>query len=305
MKKLSVLLLVAIATITIISIQSCKNSKAPEGKILKFDPEKGEGYDYEIAWEMEQQMMGQNHKINITSGYALDVINDKDNIKTVRGVYRNFKMYMNIMGMEINVDTDKPSEPMNEAELKANPLGMMDKVFAGIKGKEFIMKVNEEGKVLEVSGFEKIVNSMIDSMGVEGDAKMQMQASLQDQFNEQAIKDQFSQVLSIFPNKEIKVGDSWEKSLQMGGRMPAKYITKYTVKEIEGDHVSLSAQTNIGSTNSESDSYRMEVKGIQNGSLLVDSKTGLVINAEFDQDIETKTQGMEIVIKGKGKIRGK
>lgn len=49
----------------------------------------------------------------------------------------------------------------------------------------------------------------------------------------------------------------------------------------------------------------MEIKGTQNGSLLVDGKTGLVINAEFDQDMETKTQGMEIVIKGKGIIKGK
>ena len=123
---------------------------------------------------------------------------------------------------------------------------------------------------------------------------MKFQASLQDQFNDQTIKDQFGQVLSIFPGKEIKVGDKWEKILQVDGRMPAKYITTYTVKGIEGDHVSLSAHTNIGSANNESDNYQMEIKGTQNGSLLVDSKTGLVINAEFDQDMETKTQGMEI-----------
>ena len=305
MRKLSFPLLAITVLITIATIHSCKNSKTSEGVLLKFDPEKGKTYDYEIAWEMDQQMMEQNHKINITSGYALDVIDDKDNIKTVRTVFKNFKMYMNIMGMEINVDTDKPSEPVSQAELKANPLGMMDRVFAGIKGKEFIMKVNEEGKVLEVSGFEKIITSMIDSMGVEGDAKMQVQASLQDQFNDQTIKDQFGQVLSIFPGKEIKVGDKWEKILQVGGRMPAKYITTYTVKGIEGDHVSLSAHTNIGSANNESDNYQMEIKGTQNGSLLVDGKTGLVINAEFDQDMETKTQGMEIVIKGKGIIKGK
>jgi hypothetical protein len=30
-----------------------------------------------------------------------------------------------------------------------------------------------------------------------------------------------------------------------------------------------------------------------------------VINAEFDQDMETKSQGMEIKIIGKGKIKGK
>jgi len=176
----------------------------------------------------------------------------------------------------------------------------MDRVFAGIKGKEFTMKVDEDGKVLEVNGFDQIINGMIDSIAMDEDTKMQVRVSLQDQFNEQAVKDQFAQVFTIFPNKEIKVGDSWNKSIQMGGRMPAQYTTRYTVKEIEGDHVTLSAQTNIGSGSSD-----MEIKGTQNGSLLLDSKTGLVINAEFDQDMETKAGGMEIAIKGKGKIKGK
>jgi hypothetical protein len=300
MKRLTLLVLVIITTITITTIYSCKNSKTSTGKVLKFNLEKGKGYDYEIHWDLDQQMMGQDNKISILGGYAINVVDEKDNIKTLTAVYTNFKMYMNFMGMEIKVDTDMPSESMDEAEIKANPLGMMDRVFAGIKGKEFTMKVNEEGKVLEVSGFDQIINGMVDSIAMDEDTKMQVRASLQDQFNEQAVKDQFGQVFTIFPSKEIKVGDSWEKILQMGGRMPAQYTTRYTVKEIEGDHVSLSAQTNIGSGNSD-----MEIKGTQHGSLLVDSKTGLVINAEFDQDMETKSQGMEIKIIGKGKVKGK
>lgn len=290
-----------IAAITIIAIQSCKDGKVAGGRVLKFDPEKGKQYEYEIGWELDQQMMEQNHQINITSGYLLDVIDEKDNIKTLRATYRSFKMYMNIMGMEIKVDTDQPSEPVEQADLKANPLGRMDKIFAGIKGKEFIMKVDDEGKVLEVSGFDKIVNEMIDSIGMEEDAKLQVQASLQDQFNGQVIKDQFAQVFSIFPGKEIKTGDSWEKTIQTGGRMPADYTTKYTVKEMEGEHITLTAQTNIKQV-ANSD---MEIKGVQNGHLLVQGTTGLILSAEFDQDIATKSQGIDITIRGKGKIKGK
>jgi len=300
MKKITLSVLAIITALTISIIYSCGNSKTTTAKVLKFNLEKGKGYDYEILWDIDQQIMGQNNKISILGDYMINVIDEKENIRTLAAVYKNFKMYMNIMGMEINVDTDKPSGPMDEAEIKANPLGTMDRIFAGIKGKEFTMKVDEDGKVLEVSGFDQIINGMLDSIAMNEDAKMQVRASLQDQFNEQAVKDQFAQVFTIFPNKSIKVGDSWDKSFQMGGRMPAQYTTRYTVKEIEGDHVSLSAQTNIGSNNSE-----MEIKGTQHGSLLVDSKTGLVINAEFDQDIETKTQGMEIKIIGKGRIKGK
>lgn len=300
MRRMGLLYTVVMVLMAITVIYSCKSPKAPDGKILKFSPEKGKSYYYEITWEMDQQMMGQSHEINITSGYTLDVIDDKDGIKTLKALYKNFKMYMNIMGMEINVDTDKPAQPISNADIKANPLGMMDRIFAGIKGKEFTMKVNEEGKVLEVAGFDKIINGMIDSIGVDENVKMQIRASLQDQFNEQSVKDQFAQVFTIFPGKEIKVGDTWEKNIQTRGRMPAKYTTHYSVKEIEGDHVSLTAQTAIGSANNE-----MEIKGTQNGSLLVESKTGLVIDAEFTQDMETKLQDMTIKITGRGTIKGK
>lgn len=298
MKKITSLLAAIFLLMTIAAIYSCKGSKTA-GTLLKFNLEKGKTYNYEIVWDLDQQVMGQDTKISLLGNYAMNVTEDKGNIKTVTGIYKNFKLYMKMMGMEINIDTDKPAEPMSETDLKANPMGIMNRVFAGIKGKEFTMKVDEEGKVLEVKGFEQIIHAMVDSIGMNEDMRNQMNISLKDQFNEQTIKDQFAQVFTIFPNKEVKVGDSWEKSFQMGGKMPAKYMTKYTVKEIEGDHVTLMANTTIGS-----DGGEMEIKGTQNGTLLVDGKTGLVLNAEFDQDMQTKVQDMEIKIKGKGEIKG-
>ncbi len=283
--------------LAITGIYSCKNSNST---FLKFNLEKGKTYDYEIVWDLDQQMMGQDTKISLLGGYSMNVTDEKNNVKTLTGIYKNFKLYMQMMGMEINIDTDKPLEPMDEETMKTNPLGIMNKVFAGIKGKQFTMKVDEEGKVLDVDGFEQIIQAMVDSVGMNEDTKQQMNISLKDQFNEQTIKDQFAQVFTIFPNKQVKIGDSWETSFKTGGRMPAVHTTKYTVKQIEGNHVTLTATTNIGSEGTE-----MEIKGTQNGTLLVDSKTGLVVNAEYDQDIQTKVQEMEIVIKGKGKIKGK
>ena len=69
--------------------------------------------------------MGQNHKINITTGYSINVVDDKNGIKTLQVKYNAFKMYMNIMGLEINIDTDKSSEPVNETEIETNPLAKM------------------------------------------------------------------------------------------------------------------------------------------------------------------------------------
>ena len=141
---------------------------------------------------------------------------------------------------------------------------------------------------------------MVDSMGLDENMKAQLTASLKDQFSEQTMKDQFAQVFTIFPNKEIKVGDSWEKEYSTSGRMAAKYTTTYTAKEIEGDHVTLTAKTKITSS-----ANGQEMDGTQTGNIIVDSKTGMMVNAEFDQNIEVKTQGQKVEVIGKGRIKGK
>ena len=300
MKKIVILVAVIVAALTTAVVQSCRSNQSVS-RVLKFNLEKGKGYDYEIIMNMDQQMMGQDTKMMLTGNYTMLVTEDDGTVKTLTGKYKSFKMNMKMMGIEIDIDTDKPSPPMTEDEMKMDPAKMMTRIFAGITGKSFTIKVDAEGNIVEVKGFPEIIQSIVDSSGMGEDIKRQMYASLKDQFNEQNIKDQFAQVFTIFPNKEVKVGDSWDKTYSTGGKMPAKNTITYTVKEIEGDHVTLTTKSKLESLN-KSD---MEINGEQAGTLLVDSKTGLVINSEFDLNMHTKVQGMEIETKAKGKIKGK
>jgi Family of unknown function (DUF6263) len=296
MKKIILLPAIIIVLIAVTGVQSCKNSDAPAGSVLKFNFEKNKHYDYDIAWDTDQKMMDKENRVNVRAGYSFEVIEEKDNIKTLRGTYNSFRLYMKIMDMEMDIDTDKPVDNPGEDD----QVSMMKKIFTGIRGKAFTMKVDEEGKVLSVDGFDQIINSMVDSAGVNEDMKLQMKASLQDQFNEQELKDQFAHAFMIFPGKSIKPGDSWQKEYRRGGKIPANFSTTYTVKTMSEGQVTLDAKTIIGSAGEE-----MEVKGEQSGTLLVASKTGLVINAEFIQEIDAKTPDFGIKVHVKGKIKGK
>lgn len=299
MKKISVLIAAIAAVISVAGIYSCKSSGASSAsKLLKFNLEKGKGYDYDMVWDMNQEIMGKETAISIGAAYSIRVDDDKDHIRSLTSVYKSFRMNMDMMGVKLDIDTDKPAPASNDSSEKM-PTAMMSKIFSAIVGKSFTMKVDEEGKVLEVSGFREMMQSMADSMGLDEEKKQTMMASLKDQFNDETVKSQFEQVFTIFPNKEIKVGDSWEKNLSMGGKMPAKYSTTYKVKEIEGDHVTLTSKTRIEG------SGEMDISGDQDGTLIVDSKSGLVVNADFDQTMDIKVQGMTFTMKGKGKIKGK
>lgn len=296
MKKIILLPAIVIILIAITGVQSCKNSDAPAGSVLKFNLEKNKQYDYDITWDTDQKMMDRDNRVNVRAGYSFEVTEEKDNVKTLRGTYNSFRLYMKIMDIEMDIDTEKPVGNPGEDD----QVNMMKNIFNRIKGKAFTIKADEEGNVLSVDGFDQIINGIVDSAGVNEDMKLQMRASLQDQFNEQELKDQFSQVFMIFPNKTVKPGDSWKKNYRRGGKLPADFSTTYTVKTMDEGRVTLDAKTIISSTGKE-----MEVKGEQSGTLLVDSKTGLVINAEFIQDMDAKTPDFGIKVNARGKIEGK
>lgn len=288
-----------IGVVTTESCQSSKNSTA--AKMLKFNFEKGKGYDYEMTMNMDQEIMGQKMEMDMSTYYSMDVIEDDGDVKTITSTYDRFKMNMGVAGMNIEVDSDKPLPSFGTDEDGNDPMKMLNGLLGAIKGRQFTMKINAEGKVLEVLGFEEMAKSIVDSLGVGGAKGQQMIEQFNQQFNEESIKDQFERVLYIFPNKEIKVGDSWEKkSSSLGGVAKGEYNSIYTVTDIEGDMVTLDEKSTI-KTNEED----AKMSGKILSKLIVDSKTGLVVSADMDMTITTQAEGQSFDLKAKTKIKGK
>ena len=284
-----------------VGITACKTASNTATKTLSFNLGKGKSYDYDMRYEIDQSIMSQTQKMTIGTLYSVDVIEDSAGIKTLKGTYQNFRMKADVMGMSLDVDTERPD---TAKAVKENPMGMMSRMFRMIKGASFIMKIDKKGTVLAVSGaeqFKKMFLSLADSAGVDESEKASISEAFTQQFNEDAVKGQFSQVFTIFPDKEVKVGDSWEQVTNTTNPMPTKNSTKYTVKEIDGDMVTLSSKSKIEGT----DKSKFDVEGEQDGNLIVDSRSGLVVKAEFDQNLYVKAQGMTIGMKAKGNITGK
>ena len=299
MKKILVpftLFFVVAAATVMDGCQSAKN--ATSAKMLKFALEKGKGYDYEMSMNLDQEIMGQPVKMNMSTYYSMDVQNDAGGIKTIVTSFDRLKMQTDLMGMNINVDTDvtTPSDSLDK-----NPLAAMSKVFGAIKGQRFTMQVNEEGKITEITGFENMAQHIADSLGLNAEDRREMVQGFNSQFNAEEIKQNFERFWYIFPNKEVKVGDSWEKKSAIKGKMAGTYTSRYKVTDIEGDMVTLEEVTKIDSKEGERISLTGEIKGI----VVVDSRTGLLMNADQDMDMKASGEGMSFNIKGKSKIKGK
>lgn len=279
------------------TIQSCQSTKsATSTKLLKFNFEKGKGYDYEMIINMDQDVMGQTMQMDMSNYYSMDVVEDDGTTKTISTTFDRFKMTMGVAGMNIEVDTDKPINSIGGQE---NPIAKVNAILGAVKGKKFSMKVDAEGKVLDVTGLQNMATSIVDSMGLNEAERAQMIQKFSQQFNDKSIKEQFERVLYIFPNKEVKVGDSWTKTTTPSGPMGGKYTSTYTVKDIEGDMVTLEEKSTVNGAEE-----KVKMTGTINGTLVVDSKSGLVVSADQDINMTTTTEGKTIKLKGKTKIKG-
>jgi len=301
MKKIKWLLFITIITAGMIPIQSCQSSKSTTAaKMLKFNFEKGKGYDYEMITSMDQEIMGQDMEMDMTAYYSMDVNDEDGETKTITSTIDRFKMKMGLAGFNIDVDTDKPLPSFGEIDGE-DPMKMINTLFGAIKGRKFVMKVNAEGKVLDVTGFEDMAKQIVDSLPVDEAEREQMMAQFNEQFNAEKTKSQFERAFYIFPNKQVKVGDSWEKKTDIGMKgMPGSYNSTYTVTEIEGDMVTLEEKTKLQTTEE-----GMDMQGNIKGTIVVDSRSGLVVTADQDMTMQMEAEGKKFELKMKTKIKGK
>ncbi len=299
MKRILPSLLFILSLISILSWQSCQSTKtATASRTLKFGLENGKAYDYETVFNMDQEIMGQKIQADMSSYYSLKVISDSADIRTIEGSIDRFSMKTGAGGMNIEIDTDKPDTGSGASE-KDSALTMLNKLFSAIKHQKFIMKVNAEGSVLDVTGFERMGLSIADSLGLEGEKREQMMRQFDKQFNGDEIKGQFGRFWSVFPNKEVKVGDSWNKTSVLKGTMPGTYTSTYKVKDIEGDMVTLEEKTKVNSK-----AEKMGMTGDIEGTLVVDSRSGLVVTADQDMKFKASGGGMNFDIIAKTKTKG-
>lgn len=294
-------LVLILSIFSLVITQSCQSTKtATTSKMLRFNFEKGKGYDYETIMNLDFVTGNETRQTDMTAYYSMFVAEDNGSVKTIKAKYERFKMSLDIAGLNIMIDSDNPVITGENKTDISEIMGMMNKFFGAIKKQEFTMKVNSEGSITEVTGFDQMAASIADSLGLQGASREQMLQAFSKRFNGDAVKEQMERFLFIFPDKEVKVGDSWTKSSSQKGLMDAKYNSVYKVTDIEGEMVTVEELTTINSANPQT-----ELTGEIKGELVIDSRTGLVVNADQDIKANTKEKGNTVKITGKTKVKGK
>jgi len=248
---------------------SVNGKPAKDSVLLKFNFQKGKTYNYTMMLDAvrkkDDKRMGTMMKWN----YDMQVVDESKGLKTLKTTYKRIDMTMNMGNdQKMEFSSEKKVDPMDFMQ-------MPSKMFGIIKGKSFTMQVDQKGEVVSISGFDKIGEAVIAEMNVPDEMKPTIRQNFQKQFNDDAVKQMFSQSFNALPNKYVKVGDSWKTNASLT-TLKQDISTVYTVRSIKNSRVLLTGISKLKSPEGEN-------SGTQSSKLIIDARTGVMLDGVFDQ----------------------
>ncbi|HZT82512.1 MAG TPA: DUF6263 family protein [Gemmataceae bacterium] len=186
-----------------------------EGVKLAWKFEKGKPFYQEMTTETKQTMkvMGsdvvQNQKQTFYFSWTPEK-QEADGSWVIQQEILGVKMDIDIGGSKISYDSTKTDNP-------ANPLG---EFFKALIGSKFTLTVDKNNKVTKVEGRKEFLDKL-------AAANPQMKPLLDQILSEEALKEMADPTFAVVPTKEVKKGDTWEKTSKLDMGPIGKYENSY------------------------------------------------------------------------------
>lgn len=243
---------------------------------LKLNLTKGKVYDMKMVLtsQTEMNMMGQtvNSNTNMEMGMDYEV---KDVLANgnylVRNTYKTIKMSGDAMGMKYEYDSQTGKASGMQSEKMAE--GMKKLI-----GQYTEIEMDKTGKTIKTTMSPELTSG--EGKGSDGMTNLNY---------------------SVFPDKKLKVGDTWESDIeQKMGKTDIIIKTKFKLVSVK-DGI---AEISMDGTLDIKPGSEGEITGTQKGTTKVEIATGMNQEVNIDQDIQMQMNdmGMKMPVKMKNKI---
>jgi hypothetical protein len=89
---------------------------------------------------------------------------------------------------------------------------------------------------------------------------------------------------AAYPDGKVSVGDTWDADIYANENSDMKFHAKYTLLKVSGKQATIGIDGTI-TANADED-IDLKMNGTQKGEMVVDVKTGWLIESTINQDIE-------------------
>ncbi|WP_144602172.1 DUF6263 family protein [Algoriphagus algorifonticola] len=249
------------------------------------------------------QGMEMDIEMNLIGELSFKVVDFKDGVYDMEVQYNSMEMDMKMPMGGMSLKSGDDSNPMS-------------KMFTNIVGVPFNVKMNQLGRIQEMSGFENLYEKMFtDFPGMSQEQMEQMKEQVSGTFGEESLRGNLEMILAIYPAQQVAVGDNWNIESELNSSINALVNTQYTYLGSDDAHHRISGEASLSSNPVPMEMQGMSVRSEMNGKvksdILVDKKTGWVYEAKVSQEVEGTTimegnpqmpDGMRIPMKMKAEM---
>lgn len=273
--------------ITLFIIVNCIGQKIN----LRLDIKQGTKYKSRITADQKISQTIQNQQIEMDQTIIMEFSYD------VIDVNKAGNMIVKITYDEIGYIIDGP---MGKVAYKSwedpDSVPLMAKGFVGLLGQSLTMEITSRGKIINVSGTDKIIDNMLEDfdLPIDDEMKEQMEENMKNQFGDDAMNEMMQKMFAIYPEEPVGIGDSWHAKFVFTKGFPMILNNTWKLREIKNGKMYIDIYSKI-EPNKDAKLMQMggveisyELSGEQKGYIIVDTLTGWLIGSKIDQEFEGK-----------------
>jgi Tol biopolymer transport system component/DNA-directed RNA polymerase subunit M/transcription elongation factor TFIIS len=260
----------------------------------KLEFEKGQSYYVRVISESNSiyEVEGQESISEVTTGfgYSFD-INEVDEEGngwvdcTVDWVKHRRKAPM------IDVTYDS-----SEKTSRVPPLAQSVAMYLG---ESFSVKMTSQGQVEELRGLEKLHRNIEKKMP-KGHTEQQILQTLDSEELANSIKNLLLSPMAVYPDKPVRIGDSWSRTGFLTGLESFILENKWTLQDRKAGIAIIEASASIKSQPDAVQKQDMKIKydmsGKQTGQIKIKESTGHIIFSNLNQDLSGQAQTDDMTI---------
>ncbi len=276
---------IVLLTGILLGLISCQNGDKIS---LGLNLEEGEKYNFNSAVEMVliQEMMGQEMdiKMDMNSNLNFESLGVVDNQNLLLASY-DF----------ISYGTESPQMQMFFSSEETDSDDPMDMLFKEITKHNFKFQINQQGRVSKVEGVDELWSSVINDNQVISDVeKSQVESQLKEIYGGESFAQTIETSFAIYPEKKVKVGDSWTIETNLQNNYPAFIETTYTLKKIDADYAYLEAIGEIFTKEGDNlmetggMTFEFDLEGENTSTYKINRDTGWIAEATINQNTKGK-----------------
>jgi hypothetical protein len=285
----------AIAPVKQVAIQKNTNDKYA----FRYNLEIGKTYPITLKIKGNQSATDGSQSMNMGS----------ESDKTIEYTVKDFKNGVYTLEVKSKRYSEKMTDPSgqsisydtNNAKPKDKNIAFTWSIYKAMIGKPYTLKIDQKGKVVGVEGLDKIRKQIETSVKGQLSAEEQKFVSemLKASLNKETISAQFDETMNIFPDKELKLKESWTDTDNINqGPMKGKSNLTRTLASVDTKNTKITVKGTQNLSGSETqEGVKMSVNANANidGTILLDTESGWINNVNL-----TKKETMKRSIDANG-----